>query len=63
MALQLAKSWGCRSVALHYDIKDDIVLNLYKSLGYREVLYEPPWAPFVMGRPTVRLCLMLKVLS
>eukprot|EP00884_Botryococcus_braunii_P009351 jgi/Botrbrau1/18417/Bobra.0072s0010.1 len=62
-AEELAKSWGCRSVALHYDIKDDIILKLYKSLGYREVLYEPLWAPFVMGRPNVRLCLMLKILT
>lgn len=59
---QLAKSMGCRSVALHYDIKDDGILRMYKSAGYQEVLYEPAWAPFVMGRPSVRLCLMLKIL-
>jgi hypothetical protein len=60
---QLALSWGCRLVALHYDINDEAIFGLYDSLGYRRAICEPAWAPYVMGRPGTRLCLMLKLLK
>lgn len=35
-------------------------MGLYRSLGYRRVALESPWAPYLNGRPPNRCALMLK---
>jgi GNAT superfamily N-acetyltransferase len=32
-----ARSWGCRSVALHCDVSNLAALRLYKSQGYKSI--------------------------
>jgi ribosomal protein S18 acetylase RimI-like enzyme len=34
-AEERAKSWGCRSMALHCDVNNIAALRLYKNLGYK----------------------------
>lgn len=36
-AEERARSWGCRSVALHCDVSNLAALRLYKSQGYKSI--------------------------
>lgn len=63
-AENLAKSWGCGSIALHCDQKNKGAIGLYLSSGYR-IIKEPlgsiwprPWC-----EEGIELVLMLKLLS
>lgn len=53
-AARVAAGWGCRSIGLHVSPDNAAALALYKSLGFRSVGLEPPWVPFVQGRPSGR---------
>jgi ribosomal protein S18 acetylase RimI-like enzyme len=56
----LARAWGCRSAALHCNPKNAAAWALYRALGYRPTVQEPPWAPLLNQRPGDRCFLMVK---
>ncbi|KAJ6792520.1 uncharacterized protein M6B38_383265 [Iris pallida] len=59
-----ARSWGCRSVALHCDANNLAAVRLYKGQGYRiiRVPEQAKW-PQPKTAPNVEFDLMMKLLS
>lgn len=61
-AESLARSWGCRSMALHVDAANEAARRLYRGEGYREVSQQSRWEQLLEARHTP-LVLMLKRLG
>ena len=58
--MQVALSWQCKRICLHYDPSNAAASALYAKFGYTAVSSEPQWMSWLQGRPTVRLQLMQK---
>lgn len=59
-----ARSWGCRSVALHCDVSNIPAVRLYKSQGFRivKVPKQAKW-PQPVTSPNMQFDFMIKLLS
>ena len=58
-AEQQARSWCCKSIALHVDPSNHPAYKLYVSMGYRKVSKQSHWQTFIEGRSNP-LVLMVK---
>lgn len=58
-AEQQARSWCCKSIALHVDPSNHPAYKLYESMGYRKVSKQSNWQTFIEGRSNP-LVLMVK---
>ena len=58
--MQVAAQWGCKQICLHYDPRNAAAAALYSKSCYEPVSSEPPWMPWLQGRPAVRLQLLRK---
>lgn len=58
-----ARSWGCRAIALHYDINNPAATKLYTGQGYRciKVPEGAKW-PRPKTAPDVQFKFMMKLL-
>ncbi|KZV20560.1 hypothetical protein F511_13494 [Dorcoceras hygrometricum] len=58
-----AKSWGCRSIALHCDLNNRGATTLYVSQGYKSIKVPQgaKW-PYPIASEAVRYCFMMKLL-
>mmetsp|Transcript_10707 Transcript_10707/g.26409 ORF Transcript_10707/g.26409 Transcript_10707/m.26409 type:complete len:387 (-) Transcript_10707:246-1406(-) len=60
-AEHMAAEWGCRAVGLHCNPRNSSAVALYRSLGYKPTpAQEPPWMPYLQGRPPDRCVFYLK---
>lgn len=59
-----ARSWGCRSVALHCDVNNWAAVRLYKGLGFKciRVPENAKW-PEPMTSPSLQFHFMMKLIT
>lgn len=60
----LAKSWGCRSIALHCDLNNPGAVDLYKGQGFKSIkVPEGAKWPQPKTAPDVQFNFMMKILN
>lgn len=60
----LAKSWGCRAIALHCDLNNPGAVDLYKGQGFKSIkVPEGAKWPQPKTTPDVQFSFMMKILN
>lgn len=59
-----ARSWGCRAIALHYDLKNPAATKLYQGQGFRRIkVPEGANWPQPKTSPDINFNFMMKLLN